>query len=195
MKRLLTSVFAVVAFLALAAGSASAGPHEERVLRLARQAPQLIAGGSDPIPAEWAGIWSVTDSMYECTSGTFFFAFARTDTLCSGGTFTPPDTSADYSCTGSATPTTINMTCTGSEQVEPTCTANYNVTMVGTRTADSYYYVITSNVTYTGADCTGYDDACIQFNSHGVRTAPEPVAYCATPVEPTTWGKLKSRYH
>jgi hypothetical protein len=71
------------------------------------------------------------------------------------------------------------------------------VTIVGTRDADSYFMVITSNTTFTGTDpsCAFFPPQCLQINSHGTRIAPEPTAYCSTPAEETTWGQIKSRYH
>ena len=35
---------------------------------------------------------------------------------------------------------------------------------------------------------------CTKIRSRGTRTAPEPVDYCATQVEPTTWGSIKRTY-
>jgi hypothetical protein len=192
MKRLVIPVLSAVLCLLVADVASADAPRLD-----ARDLIRRIAGGSDPVPAEWSGVWSTVDSLYDC-NGVFQQTFSSIDTLCTGQAVEPdPDPEFTYECNGTITATTVNITCTGSSEVFPDCTANFVVTQVGTRTADSYFMVITTNTTFsgTGKGCDQFPAQCMQFNTHGTRIAPEPTAYCATPVEPTTWGKLKSRYH
>jgi hypothetical protein len=191
MKRFLIPVLPAVLLLALAGVAPAA-----EAPRLSARDLLRIAGGSDPIPAQWAGIWDTVDSVYNCTGG-LQSTSSSTDTLCTGQVIEPePDPSFEYDCTGTTTPTTVNMTCTGRSEVFQDCFADYVVTIVGTRTNDSYFMVATINTTFsgTGEGCDFLPDQCLQINSHGTRTAPEPTEYCATPVEETTWGQVKSLY-
>lgn len=188
MKRFVTSVFLASLFLlqghaAEAAGSWPSLPDAYKFL-----------GGGDPVPPEWAGTWTVVDTMYNC-SGVVQNVFTSDDTLCAGEVFFA-DTTTTYACTGTATATTVNLHCTGSSELFPDCTANFDITIVGTRTADSYFTVLTSNTTFsgTGKGCDLFPPQCMQINSHGIRTGPAPPSYCSTPAFQTSWGKVKSQY-
>jgi hypothetical protein len=68
--------------------------------------------------------------------------------------------------------------------------------MDGTRTADSYFVVTVIEVSYSGTaeGCDLIPPTCIQLNTHGTRVGPAPPSYCATPTQPTTWGRLKTLY-
>ena len=62
-----------------------------------------VAGGTAPIPAEWAGVWSNVDSLYDC-NGNFPQTFSSVDTLCTGQTVEPdPDPEFTYDCSGTVT--------------------------------------------------------------------------------------------
>lgn len=191
MKRFLTPVFTAGFLLALAGVSSAVEAPRLNARDLLR-----LAGGTEPIPAEWSGIWSTVDSLYDCT-GNLQSTSSSLDTLCTGQIVEPEeDPSFEYDCTGTTTPTTVNMTCTGQFEVVKDCFADYVVTIVGTRTNDTYFMVTTITTTFsgTGEGCDFFPDQCMQFNSHGTKIAPEPAAYCATPVEETTWGQVKSLY-
>ena len=155
-----------------------------------------LAGVSDPVPPEWAGVWTTVDSVYDC-NGVFQSTSTNTDTLCAGQTF-DPDTGSEcpFECTGTATPTSVNMHCTGTCEVFTDCNATFDTDFVGTRTGDTFSSVVTMNITFagTGEGCDLIPDNCTQINSHGTRTGPAPEDYCATPAEDTTWGQVKSRY-
>ena len=157
--------------------------------------PIKFLGGGDPVPPEWAGVWTVTDTVYQCPGIILNFA-TSSDTVCTGDVFYA-DTTTTYNCTGTATSTTVNITCTGSSNVFPDCDAQFTISVVGTRTADSYFTVTTIATTFvgTGAGCNLFPAQCTQINSHGIRTGPAPPGYCTTPAERTTWGQVKSRYH
>ena len=156
-----------------------------------------MLGGNDPVPPEWAGVWTTVDSIYDC-AGVFQSTSTSTDTLCAGQTF-DPDSSAvqcPITCSGTANSTSVNMQCTGTCEVFENCAATFTSDFVGTRTADSYFSVITMNTSFagTGEGCDVFPDQCMQINSHGTRVGPAPEPYCSTPAEPATWGRIKSRY-
>jgi len=150
----------------------------------------LIVGSS--IPVDWAGVWSISDSTYDCT-GVFKSASSVLDTLCVGQTFSGDST---FVCTGSSTTTTYQETCTGGFDLFPDCHASIVMESHGTRTGESYYSVTTISTTYsgTGEGCNLFPSSCTQINTRGTRTGPAPAAYCATPARAATWGELKSLY-
>jgi hypothetical protein len=185
MKRLATTLF-LIAFV-LTAGSAAAG--ESATARLNGSPLRFII--NDKIPPEWAGVWTTTDTIYDC-KGNVMQAGTSTDTLCANTQFEP---NPDYVCTTSATSTTFHQSCTGSGTVL-TCTYDVTLESNGTRTGDSYSTVTTIVTHYSGpADpCALFPDDCTQVNTHGTRTGPADPVYCATPTLPATWGELKNRY-
>ncbi len=154
--------------------------------------PRML--GDIVIPPEWAGIWTYLDSTYECT-GALLSVDSGLDTLCTGTVISFDSGPFAVVCTGSSTATTVDQICTFTGPIL-TCTVNFTIEMHGTRTADSY--VITNTVTtdYSGIapECAFLLDTCRRTVTRGTRTAGEPVAYCSTPVDPTTWGRVKSRY-
>jgi hypothetical protein len=191
MKRVLASVLLLSLCLVAAESSAAEVPTfgGRHVIKM--------FGGNDPVPPEWAGIWTTVDSMYTC-AGVLQNVFTSTDTLCAGQTFDPDSSATEcpFNCSGTATSTTVNMHCTGTCEVFEDCSATFTSDFVGTRTADSYFTVITMNTTFDGKGkgCDFFPDQCMQINSHGTRVGPAPEDYCSTPVESATWGRIKSRY-
>lgn len=154
------------------------------------------AGVTIVVPPEWGGIWTVTDSTYDC-EGALQNVEASEDTLCPGEpAFDPQQSPYPIDCTGSADATNIDVTCTGSAELFPDCQANFTSTLRGTRTGESYFVVSTTEITYSGSGtgCEFVPPFCMQINSHATRTGPAPVAYCQTPARPTSWGTLKVRY-
>jgi hypothetical protein len=153
---------------------------------------------SDPtIPAEWAGIWSIVDTSRFC-GGMLLGTSAELDTLCSGQPLDldDPDDPIGLSCSGTVTSTVVDITCTGSFEAFPDCQADIVVKLDATRTGESYVSVstITTSFSGTGVGCDLNPDICITTTTHGNRTAPEPIGYCSTQIEPTSWGRLKSHY-
>ena len=148
--------------------------------------------GAITVPVEWAGIWSIQDSTYDCT-GAFKSTTTSLDTLCAGHSFENDPT---FVCTGSSTPTTFQQTCTGSVNVLPDCDAVFTMETHGTRSGESSFSVSTITVTYagTGAGCSSFPPSCTQINSRSTRTAGPPAAYCASPARAATWGELKVLY-
>jgi len=186
MKSLATALFLVLCSLVLVR-PAAADP-------FARHAhPFSSASSAISVPAQWAGIWIVTDSSYTC-AGVFQATNSDTDTLCAGTTFSTGDTA--FTCSGSADANTFSIHCTGSGQVFTDCQYNVTVDSRGTRTNESYFSVATTMVTYsgTGPGCNLVPPSCTQVNTHGTRIAPAPAAYCATPATVESWGQLKAHY-
>jgi hypothetical protein len=187
MKRL-TLVLLVPACLIGTAHADVPAPRVDVLTRLARAAVV--------VPVEWDGTWTTVDSVYTCpavlqSTGT------STDTICGGKNYAP-DTQGlpiTYTCSGTATATTLDLTCTASEGVA-LCTANYTTVLHGTRTGDSYHIVVTLNLTYSGTapECNLLPPTCIQVDSWGTRTGPAPSDFCATSTRKSTWGRLKTVY-
>jgi hypothetical protein len=185
MKYLVTALLLATSMLGTRSASADSLPSWLHL-------PAFQLGGGDVVPPEWAGIWTVTDTTYDCT-GAFKSTSTQVDTLCAGHGFTPGTT---ITCTGNATSTTFDYTCTGSGEIFTDCNYAINVETHGTRSGESYSSVAVSNFTYsgTGKGCELFQNSCTQINQHGTRTAPPPAAYCASPVKPASWGKVKVLY-
>jgi len=149
------------------------------------------------VPAEWSGVWSYVDSTYDCL-GVPQGVDSGLDTLCTGqGTSQPDGSTFQLVCTGSITATTFDTHCTGSGPIEGTeCTLSLTLDSNGTRTSDSYVITstIASEVTGIAPECSFFPGSCMRIVSRATRIAAEPTAYCATPVAPTTWGRVKSQY-
>ena len=169
---------------ALAASSAAANPFARN------QRP--VINGSITVPPEWAGIWQSTDSTYDC-NGVFQSTSTTLDTLCAGVTF---ESDTTFSCSGSVDANTYTQHCSGSGEVFTDCTYTFDIQTHGTRSGDSFFSVSVFSTTYTGTGkgCDFLPDDCTQINTHSTRLGPAPSAYCATPVESTSWGRVKSLY-
>lgn|SRR5690349_9588364 len=180
----LVSAFALVATVVLVA-NASASPV------LQRHGPVLL-GGSITIPPEWAGIWSSSDSTYDC-NGVLQSTSTSLDTLCAGVVFYQDPS---FNCTGSADGTSFQQHCTGSGEVFPNCNYSFDLVSHGTRSGDSFFSVSVFQQNYSGTakGCDLFPPSCSQVNSHSTRTGPAPSAYCASPVQAGSWGRLKSLY-
>ena len=153
--------------------------------------------GSIAVPAEWAGVWTITDTTYDCNR-VYQSHEVWTDTLCTGMLVydePPKGVEFDIECTGTADGNEVHAVCTGSGTFEE-CTIDYTFTTDGVRTGESYSIETKMEIIASGpADpCDFFPDICQINRSHGVRTEPEPTAWCATPAETATWGKVKSRY-
>jgi len=193
MKRMAAILLLVSASLVLLADAAAA-----RVPRSPLRLLQLGLAAADPykIPPEWDGLWTSTDSTYDC-GGLFQTTEVSEDTLCSGAVFLDPaEFSGVVECSGSFTATTINLTCTGTDSLFEGCDVTFSYTIHGTRSGNSAFLVLTFSTTYDGSapECDFFPDDCSQVNTHATRTGPAPPTYCATPTRPSTWGGVKIRY-
>jgi len=190
MRRLTqTLVLLASVFLISPAHASSDSPSVDQIMRMART--------TVVVPTEWDGIWTTVDSVYTC-AGVFQSTSTSEDTICGGKDYSPNTGGSPitFVCTGSATATTFDMTCTGSGDIFTDCTANYTVVTHGTLSGSTNHFVTTVNVTYsgTGTGCSLLPPSCTQIDGWGTRTGPAPSAYCATPTRKSTWGHVKSIY-
>jgi len=153
------------------------------------------ATSSTPVPPEWSGVWTVTDTIYDCLGSVQSTPPPESDTLCTGAEVVPPGQN-DYSCTGTADATTYSIACTGTSELFPNCNGNFTLETHGTRTGDDYFSVTVIQVIYSGSDpsCSLIPPSCNQINSHGHRTDVAPADFCSTPVTGRTWGQVKVLY-
>jgi len=162
----------------------------KRMAAISRAADAIV------VPVEWGGVWATEDSTYDC-AGVLQSVTANVDTLCPGEpAYAPQQSPVAFDCTGTANATSVDVTCTGSSEFFPNCTATFTSTLRGTLTGDSYFLVSTTVLTFAGTapECAFVPGYCTQVNSHGTRTGPAPIDYCQTAARPTTWGSLKLRY-
>lgn len=155
------------------------------------------AGTQITVPPEWDGVWSYEDSTYSC-AGDVLGVETGLDTLCAGQTFTedPGGSPVVITCTGTATPTIVDVTCSGSSEVVPDCTVSMVIEIDATLTGDSYLATTVSSMTYSGTaeGCDLIPGQCTRTVSRATRLGPAPADYCITPARPSTWGRLKLRY-
>lgn len=175
------------------AGLLSASLAQSATFRPLSLQGMLHASGTYTIPDEWAGVWQTVDSTYSCTPRLLETTDTFLDTLCRG-TSAEPDTAEgfDYNCTGTVTPTSINLTCTGSFTFEG-CTATFTVTTTGTRSGDTAITNTRFTTTFTPSLCAFQPDTCKDIVQYTTRLGPEPPT-CTTSTLKGTWGELKTRY-
>ena len=152
----------------------------------------VVASGGFTVPVEWAGVWTFNDTTYKCP-GILQGTSTGNDTLCTGEVI---DAYPNGTCTGTSDLNTIDETCTASGEIFTDCSYNISFHIHGTRSGDTFSSVTTINTTYTGtgAGCDLLPPSCQQVNSHATRIGPAPPEFCATPVQPSTWGKMKAAY-
>jgi hypothetical protein len=188
MRRLtLTLVlFAAVFLIKPAHGS----PLPKNVLQILRQTRAALV-----VPPEWDGEWNTLDTVYTC-AGAFQSTSTSEDTICGGKDYAPNGYGSpiNFVCTGTATATTINMTCTGSGELFTDCNGDYTIVSHGTLSGSNSHTVTTISVTYSGTACDFLPPSCIQVDSWGTRIGPAPVGYCATPTRLWSWGQVKLLY-
>jgi hypothetical protein len=147
--------------------------------------------GNTTIPAAWAGVWTFTNDLYECTLQFPIGSEANTDTLCTGELVNDDPVLV---CSGTTTDTTIDITCSGQEEYGPGCVALITYTIQATRNGDS--------MTATSTIASDFDpdlcyketpDFCIEQQTTGTRVGPEPKD-CLTSVDALSWGSVKAFY-
>jgi hypothetical protein len=122
---MLRRVFVLLGFVSVVASAPALAEDAPRTFsNILRAATDVI------IPPEWDGVWQSTDSTYDCTSGTLKNTSSGLDTLCGGKPIlaTNQGGGIQLSCTGTAGPTAIDVTCTGTTNVFPGCDAEFTVT-------------------------------------------------------------------
>ncbi len=146
-----------------------------------------------PLPEEYIGIWEETTVVRDCETQVILFQSTENDTVCAGSTFDPDFGETPLTCTGTITPTTIDIQCEGSYELEPGCTANVNFTMTGTLSGDTWTTTTRIESTFVGEACP-IPSACLSITSTATRINPDPGDCPPSPVEPATWGQLKHLY-
>lgn len=151
--------------------------------------------GSIVIPPEWSGIWTTTDSVYDC-SDQFIEVATSKDTICAGQVVTQIGEIVDFTCTGAVNGTTMDVTCTGSYEPVTDCLVTFTVVTHTTRSGDSFRSVSTTTTTHSGTNpiCSFFPEDCKRNVTEGTRTGVAPPAFCATPTKRATWGQLKILY-
>jgi hypothetical protein len=81
MKRTVT-----IGLLLLAAACGSAYAHADVSVQ-GLKGPIRLLGGLTTVPADWDGIWTTTDSTYDCSTG-FKSTNSGADTICAGESYT-----------------------------------------------------------------------------------------------------------
>ncbi len=174
------------ACLALAVTAAQAAPWHSPVGRTPSSTPV--------VPVAWSGIWSYTDSLYDCSGPVLLAVTTGLDTLCTGSSYDVGETGdLVISCDGTYDDTSADITCTAQVPTFPGCTATFTIRSISARTGDSYSTVTTANTVFPPAGCGPLPNTCTQTNRHATRIAPEPPV-CATPARPASWGSIKSVY-
>lgn len=146
-----------------------------------------------PYPDEYVGIWDNTTVIRDCDTQIILFTSSDRDTVCAGEYFDPSFGEAPLTCTGTVTPTTIDIHCEGSYESEPGCTANVQFDMTGSLIGDTWTTTTTIQSTFVGEQCT-IASACLSITSTSTRVSPDPGDCPPAPVEPVTWGQLKHLY-
>ncbi|HEV8479652.1 MAG TPA: hypothetical protein VGR66_02565 [Candidatus Eisenbacteria bacterium] len=148
------------------------------------------------VPAEWAGIWTSVDSVYDCATGSLLKVVELTDTLCAGEDVPDDPNAPSYfvfnTCTGSADATHIQEQCTANGGLcGEACTVADTLDVDATRQSDFAFWSWTTRAVST---ChVSICDFCMLTHRRSLRIAPGPCGVVPTQVE--SWGKLKAHYH
>jgi hypothetical protein len=148
--------------------------------------------GAPGVPAEWAGIWEFADTTRMCDSTQIEDTDAGFDTLCMDDSY-DPDTSNAFQCSGTATSTEVDITCTGFFTISGGCTDTITYHLQATRTGETVTYIETLKNNYSRPACPPIPDTCQRTTGVLTRIAPAPKS-CATPTQRTTWGRVKALY-
>jgi hypothetical protein len=156
--------------------------------------PLQLLKTSDTIPSEWLGVWSFHVVQKDCTTHIITADTTVLDTLCTSSNIEPDSTAAfplscDYQVEGNG----YHLVCDGTVAVTDSCTALFHEDLTGTVSGGSFQVEGTFSFSYQGS-CFGIPDQCTEYTSTGTRINSDPAVCQGTPVEPTTWGIIKSRY-
>ncbi len=187
----ISGLFACVAFVAIASSASAAETPRPTFFDVIRALSH--ERGDNTIPAAWAGVWNFVDSDYDCITKEFIGTDANVDTLCTG---TPviDDEGFKLNCSGTIDDTSVDVTCTYTEELDKGCSVTISISLEGTRSGDTANVTTTFSQDYTPDGCAfGIPDNCTRTEGVGSRIGPEP-AECATPVDAVTWGRVKAGY-
>lgn len=156
----------------------------------ARMSHMLRDAVGPTIPASWAGIYSYTDTTYDCETLAVTGTDADNDTLCAESSFED----STFTCTGTATETDADLTCTYSFDLFPGCSATVTGHIVATKSGDQVASTFTITTVFTPTGCAFQPDQCEKHSRRMTRILPPPPTCPTTPTQPATWGRLKIRY-
>lgn len=188
-------VLLVLAALAGTAICAGAAPRTLRYADVLRMSKATVT-----VPPEWDGIWASVDSIYDCQD-VLQSVEVYDDTLCSGQVIgyegdDPTGGSITITCTGTATATVADVTCSGSGELFTDCTLSIFNSLDATRSGNSFVAVSITDISTSGTafGCDLFPSECTRIVTHATRTSAAPTAYCATPARPSSWGEVRIRY-
>ncbi len=153
----------------------------------------LSPSGGPVLPTDYQGIWNYTLTVRDCETMFVFITDTGTDTLCADDAAVPDSTEgSNFSCEGTITGSGYNLVCSGTEAIDDTCSASFDYEITATLNGNNLSYVGIFNTTY---DRCGeeFPASCFRYEYTAVRVGNANTA-CATPVESTTWGYIKSRH-
>jgi hypothetical protein len=180
---------AIITCLVTFVAGASAGPFD--MPEPGDMLAQLAQEGID-VPEAWAGVWEFTWTIYDCDSEIVVDTGESQETLCVNDEFIEPEEGPDITCTGTVNATTVNLECTGSEEILPGCTASYDYEFDAVRDGDSMVGTAIVSITFAG-DCP-VTDICTRQETTGERVGPAPEDCGQTPVLQRPWGAIKQMY-
>jgi hypothetical protein len=136
------------------------------------------------LPASWHGVWSVTMTLSDCTSGGVVQETTSEQVLCEGA---PLRFEFDHPllthlvCDGRVTDTTFELLCNQTYPAAPDCDVTLHVTVTGTKAGDSFSGAgnfTTSNAERAAGACADYDPPlCFGLAIEGARLR-DPGAQC-----------------
>ena len=175
-------LLSILSVLLLSTGWAHAGPADRT-----RAAFETLLT-SVPMPPEWEGTWVTVDSVYSDNCyypGDAVTVSSSEYSICASRDFYP-----DVTCTGTATATTLHLSCGSSDCGDAGyCCSGYGLTLDATRNGDAFY-LVEHYAFWWGC---GFE-VCSTTRAHGTRTGPVREDDCATATLPATWGGVKALY-
>jgi len=162
--------------------------------RMPRISSLEILKAADSLPTDWIGVWSIHSVQKDCTTQIVSYDATVLDTLCTDSSIEPDSNSVfQTNCTTTINGNSYEVVCDGTLAVTDSCQTIYHQETSGTVTGSSFTVSGTITFSYSGS-CFGLPDQCLSFTSTGTRVDSNPAVCSQTPVEPTSWGLLKSRY-
>jgi hypothetical protein len=192
MKSRSASLSALCAFLAFASVATAESTSNVRIS--AAEVIRMASGngrGDFPLPGAWAGVWSLDESEYDCTTNDFLGGDSFIETLCTGQQLDFVIGAGGLDCVlNEMTDTNINFDCTLMKDLGG-CIYTLTVSLVAQRTGDTFTATITRSEDFDPDTCS--EDSCVRTETVANRIAPEPPD-CTSAVEPETWGRVKALY-
>jgi hypothetical protein len=135
------------------------------------------------LPASWHGVWSVTVTFLECSSGGVVRETTSEQVLCEGAPlrldFDDP-LLTHLVCDGAVTDGTFELGCDQTYAVTADCDVTLHVTVAGAKAGDSFEgsgSFTTSNAERAAGACTDYPPICFDLALDGTRLR-DPGAAC-----------------